>query len=252
MGQGEIKDVIVKDSVSLHMIRAGNRNCGVRLAEGFRAGMLARAIMVIAVLASLPVISGCRLEMYDQARYEPLEMSTFFPDSQSARPQVKGTVPRTHGFTPDAAYGESSGGLMLGADSGIAARISNPDFGEFDRDGNVPVPVTHQFLVRGKERFDIYCSPCHGSLGDGQGMIVQRGFPVPTSFHTDRLRQVPDGYFYDVITNGFGVMYSYASRIPPDDRWAIAAYIRALQLSQHMPVQDLPAQERTKLQGSGE
>lgn len=234
------------------MIRAGKPGGSPR-GGSLRSGTLARGLMVIAALASLSVLSGCRLEMYDQPRHEPLEMSTFFPDSQSARPQVQGTVPRTHTFTGDVSYyGESSGGIIPKVDSGVAARASNPDFGQYDRNGNVPVPVTHQLLVRGKERYNIYCSPCHGVTGDGQGMIVQRGFPVPPSFHEDRLRQVADGHFYDVITNGFGVMYSYASRIPPDDRWAIAAYIRALQLSQNAPAQSLSPQERTKLQGSGE
>ncbi len=95
------------------------------------------------------------------------------------------------------------------------------------------MPVTRQSLARGRERFNIYCAVCHGATGDGNGMIVQRGFPQPPSFHDQRLRDAPAGHFVDVITNGYGVMYSYASRVAPEDRWAIAAYIRALQLSQH-------------------
>ena len=101
----------------------------------------------------------------------------------------------------------------------------------FDRAGSIPFPVTHKIVLRGEERYNIYCSPCHGRLGDGNGMIVERGFPRPPSFHIDRLRQAPDGHYYDVITNGFGVMFSYAARVTPEGRWAITAYIRALQRS---------------------
>ena len=113
---------------------------------------------------------------------------------------------------------------------------------------SIPLPVTKEFLLRGQERFNIFCSPCHGRVGDGQGMIAQRGFPQPPSFHSERLREEPVGYYYDVITNGFGVMYSYASRIQPRDRWAIVAYIRALQLSQNSTLEDLPAEARQELE----
>ncbi len=109
-----------------------------------------------------------------------------------------------------------------------------------------PFPATKNLLMRGRERYDIYCSPCHGRLGDGKGMIVARGFPMPPSFHEERLRQIADGHYYDVITNGFGKMYSYAARIPSNDRWAITAYIRALQLSQNATAQDVAPQEQNK------
>jgi mono/diheme cytochrome c family protein len=112
----------------------------------------------------------------------------------------------------------------------------------------MPMPVTRQLLLRGEERFNIYCSPCHGRTGEGNGMIVQRGMKRPPSYHIDRLRQAPVGYFYDVITNGFGAMYSYASRVHPEDRWAIIAYIRALQLSENARIDDVPAGDRTKLE----
>ncbi|MDW8167442.1 MAG: cytochrome c [Acidobacteriota bacterium] len=115
-----------------------------------------------------------------------------------------------------------------------------------------PFPITRSILERGRERYDIFCAPCHGRDGYGEGMIVQRGFRQPSSFHTDRLRQAPVGYFFDVITNGFGTMYSYASRIPPEDRWAIVAYIRALQLSQNARLQDVPPAERRRLTEGGE
>jgi len=110
-----------------------------------------------------------------------------------------------------------------------------------------PPPVTAALLARGQQRFDIFCAPCHGRTGDGHGMIVARGFPAPPSYHIDRLRQAPAQHFYDVITNGYGVMFSYAQRVPPDDRWAIAAYIRALQASQNMPVASLTPEQRAAL-----
>ncbi len=113
---------------------------------------------------------------------------------------------------------------------------------------SIPLPVTREFLLRGQERYNIFCAPCHSRVGDGQGMIVQRGFPQPPSFHSERLRGEPVGYYYDVITNGFGVMYSYASRREPRDRWAIVAYIRALQLSQNSNLEDLPAEARQELE----
>jgi len=112
-----------------------------------------------------------------------------------------------------------------------------------------PFPVTHEVLDRGRERFNIYCSPCHGMSGDGDGMIVQRGFRRPPSLHVDRLRTAPAGHFFDVITNGFGVMYPYDYRVEPSDRWAIAAYIRALQLSRRVSIADVPTEEQRKLQG---
>lgn len=151
------------------------------------------------------LLAGCTgQDMDDQPRYEALEASTLFEDGASARPLPQGVVAH----------------------------------GTLDRE--VRPEVTPELLTLGRERFDIFCSPCHGRVGDGTGMVVQRGFPAPPSYHTERLRAVPDLYFYEVITNGYGVMYSYASRVPPRERWAIAAYIRALQLSQHAAVSDLP------------
>lgn len=202
-------------------------------------------------LIALAMLGGCRLEMYDQAHHEPLEASPVFADSQSARQPVPGTVSRSRPLNGEITfYGEATGGVIPAADS--AARASEPATGEFDRTGSIPIQVTHTVLDRGQDRYNIYCSPCHGRLGDGHGMIVQRGFPIPPSFHMDRLRQAADGHYYDVITNGFGVMYSYASRIAPEDRWAITAYIRALQLSQRATPQDVPSQERITLEGSGQ
>lgn len=118
---------------------------------------------------------------------------------------------------------------------------------QFEAKPAAPPPVTLALLERGQQRFRIYCTPCHSELGDGHGMIVQRGFPPPPSYHIDRLRAAPVEHFYDVITHGYGAMYSYANRVQPDDRWAIAAYIRALQLSQHASIDDVPADQRGKL-----
>ena len=164
-----------------------------------------------AVLACLLVASGCYQgqRMDDQPKYEALEAADAFPDDQSARPRVPGTVAQNEP-------------LLTGI----------PD--------ENPLPITLSLLQRGRERFDIYCSPCHGRLGDGEGMIVQRGFPHPPSYHSQRLREAPDGHFFSVITHGYGAMYSYAARVPPEDRWAIVAYIRALQLSQHAAIAELP------------
>lgn len=111
----------------------------------------------------------------------------------------------------------------------------------------MPPPLTLALIERGRERFDIFCAPCHSRVGDGQGMIVQRGFPAPPSYHIERLRAAPPGYFYDVMTNGFGVMFSYAQRVPPADRWAIAAYIKALQASQDAALADVPPDKREAL-----
>jgi len=167
--------------------------------------------------------------MQVQPRYNPLDPSPFFDDDRSARPAIPDTVARGHLHTDELLYtGKVNGALAE----------------------TFPFPITRQDLQRGKERFNIYCSPCHGSLGDGQGMIVQRGFSAPPSYHIDRLRQAPPGHFFDVITNGYGRMYSYASRVNPEDRWRIVAYIRALQLSQSAGLEDVPAAERKKLEES--
>jgi mono/diheme cytochrome c family protein len=188
----------------------------------------ARRALNCAALATLAM--GCRNEMYDQAKVKPLAENYFFPQGQSARPIPQDTVAR--GF--------------LREDKAIYAGLG-PD-GHFVSE--LPVALTQALMERGHERFDIFCSPCHGKQGTGLGMIVERGFKQPSSFHTDRLREQPIGYFFDVMTQGFGQMSSYAVQVPPEDRWAIAAYIRALQLSQHALVSDLPPEDRAKLGGA--
>jgi len=197
-------------------------------------------IMLCAVLAS-----GCN-DMWDQPKATPLSKSDFFSDSQSARPLIKGTVARGELRTDDQLY---TGKAVVTRLPGDTAAVP----GEFASAGyatTFPMPVTREVLLRGQERFNIFCSPCHGAGGDGDGMIVQRGFKQPPTYHQDRLRNAPPGYFFDVITNGFGVMYSYASRVPVEDRWAIVAYIRALQLSRDVKASDIPAAELRKLEGT--
>ncbi len=185
----------------------------------------ASRIFFSAMACSL-LASGCdlRQRMFDQPRYEALEASDFFEDGQSSRLPVQGTVAR--------------GQLRL--DSHLYEGKVNGELAT-----TIPYQVTEKFLLRGQERFDIYCTPCHDQIGRGNGVVVQRGLKKqPPSFHEQRLRESPVGHFFDVSTNGFGAMYSYASRISVHDRWAIAAYIRALQLSQRAKVEDLPAEDR--------
>jgi len=193
---------------------------------GFRR---ARAPLACSLLPfAFLLLFSCRQRMSVQPKYDPYEPSNFFKDGMSARPRIPGTVAR----------GEASmkGFLATGKINGQ------------DGDG-FPFPVTMAVMNRGQERFDIYCSECHGRLGDGNGMIPSRGYRHPPSYHIDRLRTAPTGHFFDVITNGFGAMPSYASQVPLRDRWAIIAYIRALQLSQEGTINDLPPQERAKLGG---
>ncbi len=177
------------------------------------------------------VLSGCRSEMYDQPRYKPYAASGFFDDGTSARPLEPGTVPRRDPREPTIVSSE------LFTTGKTAGKLADA----------LPFPLDRSVLERGQERFGIFCTPCHGELGNGQGMIVRRGFNPPPSFHNDELRKQPIGHFFDVMTRGHGTMYSYASRIPPRDRWCIAAYIRALQLSQHAIASDLPAEDRSRL-----
>jgi hypothetical protein len=180
-------------------------------------------LSLVAIVAGL---AACRQDMHDQPRYEPFEKSTFFADGRSERPLVPGTVARGH--LDDDAH------LDLGKVDGKPATT-------------FPFAITKTVLERGHQRYDIYCSPCHDQIGNGRGMIVQRGLKAPPSLHIDRLRTAPPGYFFDVITNGFGAMFDYRDRIDVQDRWAIIAYVRALQLSQNAKLDDVPAAERAQL-----
>jgi mono/diheme cytochrome c family protein len=167
--------------------------------------------------------------MQDTPKAKTFRPSRFFDDRLTARPLVSGTVP-AGGLADDEL-------LYSGTVNGRLATV-------------FPFPVTRQVIERGQERFNIFCSPCHGRLGDGGGMIVQRGFRRPPSYHIDRLRKAPVGHFYDVITHGLGSMYDYADRVAPRDRWAIVAYIRALQLSQDATLADVPPRQRPQLTGA--
>jgi mono/diheme cytochrome c family protein len=164
--------------------------------------------------------------MWRQPKHEPLDASDLFVDGAASRPLIPGTIPRGYARQDDEYYtGQVNGRWIDGLPSSMKLNRQQ----------------LHDLLLRGQERFNIYCSPCHSRLGDGKGMIAQRGYELRRpvgDYHTDRLRKMPLGHFYDVITNGYGAMYSYASRVEPQDRWAIAAYIRALQLSQHATVAD--------------
>jgi mono/diheme cytochrome c family protein len=164
--------------------------------------------------------------MHDQPKYIPLRQSTFFSDNRSARPLVPGTVAR--GQLRDDTL------LYTGKVNGVDAEV-------------FPFPIDDAVMARGRERFDIYCSPCHGRTGQGNGMIVRRGYRPPPTYHQDRLRSAPVGHFFDVMTNGFGAMPDYVAQVKVEDRWAIAAYIRALQLSEHATVADVPPGERGTL-----
>ena len=181
------------------------------------------------LIAIVPLSLACRLDMHDQPRQKPLAKSDFFDDGRSARPLLPGTVARGH-LKEDPVYYTGK----LGA-----------EFVPI-----LPVPLTLELLRRGQLQFQTHCSPCHGRTGRGDGMIVQRGFKKPSSFHVDRLRQSAVGYYFDVITNGFGAMSDYSAQVPTGDRWAIVAYIRALQLSQHATLDDVPAAKRAELERS--
>jgi mono/diheme cytochrome c family protein len=176
-----------------------------------------------ALLVLIFVTAGCRIDMHIQPYYRPLAKSDFFSDGRSARNPVDGTVAR--GDLREDAY------LYTG-------KIGNAD-GDY-----MPFPVTADVLTRGQDRFNVYCTPCHGRVGDGNGFIPSRGLKRPPSYHIERLRKAPLGYFFDVMTNGFGVMQDYSAQVAPHDRWAIVAYIRALQLSQNAPAADIPGGQK--------
>lgn len=176
-------------------------------------------LRIVLGLVALAILVGCRNDMHDQPRFKPLAQSDFYADLRSSRAPVEGTVAR--GDLREDSYFYTG---KIGANPG--------DYMPAE------VPVNEETLERGRERFNIYCAPCHSRVGDGNGMLPQRGYRHPPSYHQDRLRKAPLGYFFDVITNGFGAMPDYASQIPPDDRWKIVAYIRALQLSQNATAAD--------------
>lgn len=186
-----------------------------------------RLIPIIFLCTGAIALSGCdRDDMHNGARLKPYEASKFFADGASARPQVEGTVARHQAIDPvQAGSGRVNGQLV----------------------DTFPFEMTRRDLLRGQERFTIYCAPCHAATGEGDGMIVRRGFTKPPSFHVQKLREAPVGHFVDVMTNGYGAMYSYSDRVSVDDRWRIAAYIRVLQLSQRADPTQLPPDDQQKL-----
>jgi hypothetical protein len=186
-----------------------------------------RGLLLISLLFCLALLAACRLDMRDQPRYEPYEESSFFADRSVMRAAAAGTVARGQLFVDSHLYtGEIHGKLAE----------------------TFPFTVTQQLLEQGQERYDIFCTPCHGLVGDGEGIVTEYGMRKPTSFHDPDLRDQPVGYYFLLISEGTRVMPGYATRIPPEDRWAIVAYIRALQLSQHADVTQLPADELPKLE----
>jgi mono/diheme cytochrome c family protein len=186
-----------------------------------------RAISAVTVVGIALLTLGCRQDMHDQPRYKPMAESVFFPDRMASRQPVAGTVARGQ-LREDVRFytGRDQDGVLI---------------------DELPVALDRELLLRGRDRYDAFCAACHGALGNGDGMVVLRGFRRPASFHEPRVREQPIGYYYDAMTEGFGVMPRYSDRIPPRDRWAIAAYLRALQLSQRAPLGQLPEQERQRL-----
>lgn len=178
-----------------------------------------RALLALLLCGLLAGCEKARQDMYDQPRYKPLGASRLFPDGAASRTPPAGTLPAARGALAAASSGRAGGDSVARDAEALAAP-------------RLPYPMTAQLLARGRERFTIYCQPCHSPLGDGDGLVVRRGFPAPPSFHSPRLRAAPDRHFFDVISRGYGIMYPYGDRVEPADRWAIVAYIRALQLSQ--------------------
>ncbi len=186
-------------------------------------------LSVLCFLFSFFCFSGCTNDMKDQPRFEAYEESPFFTDGRSVRPAIEGTVARGQLREDDAFYTGKSEGKFV---------------------EKIPIDITEDVLKRGQQRYKIYCIVCHDAAGSGSGMIIKRGFkPAPTSFHSERLRSMPSGYFYDVITKGYGSMTDYSMQLEPADRWAVTAYIRALQLSQNVPAAQLAAADKEKLAG---
>lgn len=182
-------------------------------------------VRLLITMAALGFAAGCQQQMAVQPRYQPLSSSDYFADGQSARQPVDGT---------------------------LAQGRAELDYLYVDKNATAfPLPLTADLIARGQQRYNIFCSPCHGLTGDGNGFITTRGFRRPPTFHSDRLRSAPLGHFFDVITNGFGAMYDYSAQIPPRDRWAIIAYVRALQLSQNVPAAQLTPDQRAKIAQGG-
>jgi mono/diheme cytochrome c family protein len=194
---------------------------------------------------------GCdRLDMYDQPRYEPLEASTFFPDGMSARPRIDGTISRGELHEDIVVHtGRDGERLAPTIPAAVYEMFYRRDHGVLGLPEELPgeKELRRLLLYRGRERFDIYCSACHGRTGEGDGIVVERGFRAPPSYLNERLRDAPAGHFFDVMSRGFGAMPAFAARVDEIDRWAIAAYIRALQLSGRAALDDVSPDDRSRL-----
>ena len=181
---------------------------------------------LLIILSAFALTVSCRRDMQDQPKYKPLGQNRFFADGRDSRPIPLNTIARDELSNNDPLHtGSSAGGFLE----------------------TIPVPVNIALLERGRDRFNIYCSPCHGQTGDGYGMVRQRGFWIPANLHTDRLRSAPPGYLYQVIKNGYGAMPDHGDQIPVKDRWAIVAYLRALQFSRNADFSDVPLKDREQL-----
>jgi mono/diheme cytochrome c family protein len=187
------------------------------------------ALNIFLMAAMLCTLTACRRDMFNQPKSNPLTESDFFPDGSASRPLPPHTVARDELENNDAFHTGIEGTNLV---------------------TTIPIPLTRATLERGRMCFEINCVPCHGETGEGNGIVVQRGFPTPPSYHIDRLRNAPIGHFFDVMTRGYGAMYSFASRVTPEDRWAIATYIRALQLSEHATIADVPSNDVTQLENA--
>lgn len=198
-----------------------------------------RRVAYALACAALLAMAGCRQDMHDQSRYKPLRASNFFPDDRSSRPLVEGTVARGQLDEPSFYWD----GTVEGREVDFLPVPDDPKAMELG-----PEKYTQMLLARGQERYNIYCSPCHSRTGDGNGIVVQRGYRNPPSFHIERLRTARLGHFVNVIAKGFGAMPDYAMQVPAGDRWAIAAYIRALQFSQHATIGDATPDQAAQLE----
>lgn len=217
-------------------------------------GTRSRLLMVLLTMLCLSSCERGVHDMYDQPRYTPLQPSQLFEDGNSSQPAPADTVPAAVGRIAGTSSGRRS---QEQSAEQITPAIPVP----VGADGRPlaphetyqnPLPLSMSLLRRGQERYGIYCAPCHGYSGEGDGTVVQRGFPAPPSFHEPRLRAAADSHFYEVISHGYGLMYPYGSRVEPNDRWAVVAYLRALQLSQHAPVQDLAPQDLQAIKAAAE
>jgi mono/diheme cytochrome c family protein len=192
--------------------------------------MSARMTRGLSLLLLALSVAACRQDMHDQPKLEAYEASDFFADGSAMRPIPEGAVARGQLFDDELLYTGKVNGQLA---------------------DQLPFPATRDVLERGRERFTIYCTPCHGQTGMGNGMVVQRGYRPAASFHSEAIRNRPLGHYFDVMTNGFGAMPDYRAQVAPRDRWAIAAYIRVLQLSQRATIDDVPGDRRNELENPG-